>query len=577
VKFSISILLIAVTSVLWGQSPEIQASVNKTSVEEGEVFTYQIITNEDCPVTPPDFGDLELVGGPEKGYSNSSYTVNNVTTKLNQYSLTFYLRAPKKGTYNIPAASMKCKLKKVNSGEPITIKAVASGSNTSNSSAQQNTNTGNYFFKISSDKTSVYIGEPFVVTFRYYSTRKPSEIEATQLGLANGVWRKDLNPNAMNYSITQENIKGLTYYVLELRRDLCIAERTGKITIEPYYASLRYAIDIFSSGREEGYSNALTIDVKKLPVEEPLNFNGLVGRFDVTQQIDKTSLKQGQSLELNLRITGTGNFNAFDEPKMGIPAGFTILDPEVTDETEVTTSGLRGSINFKFIVTANEPGDFEVPPFTFSYFDLSSKTMKELSTEKIALHVEKGDEDHGMVYKGQNPVEIENTDIHFIHEKNGKDVNLNDFVFGSLPYLCLLILPPILVFLTFLVRRKKHTLTPEEKTENSKKTARKAAQKSFEKTLQLLKAGDEKESLKLLQNTLITYLMTKLNLSLSGLSLKSITAELETKRTDTQLLLELSHVWKKIEMAQYAPISAQNLEDTIRETQKLVDQLDEKI
>ncbi|MBI3133685.1 MAG: protein BatD [Bacteroidetes bacterium] len=575
-KFSIAILFLLLTPVLWSQAPAIEVSVSKTTVEEGEIFTYQIIANQDCPVTAPDFGELEVVGGPEKGYSSSSYTVNNVTTKQNQYSLTFYLRAPKKGTYSIPPASMKCKLKKVNSGDAVTIKVVAGG-NPGNNSSQQNTSNGNYYLKITTDKNSVYVGEPFLLTLKFYSVKKPTQIESIEDGNASGIWRKDLNPNRLNYTMTQETIRGLKYYVLELKQELCIAERAGKIIIDPYYASLIHSQDIFTSVREDGTSNSLTIDVKKLPVETPSDFNGLIGRFDLVHEIDKTSLTQGQSFELNIRITGTGNFNAFDEPKLSMPAGFTLVDPEVTDETEVTTSGLRGSINYKFIVTANEPGDFEVQPFGFSYFDLSSKSMKQLSTEKFTVHVEKGDENHGAVYKGQKVIDIENTDIHFIHDKPNADVNLNDFVFGSLPYLTLVTVPPVLVFLVMLLRRKKQNISPEDKAESTKKGARKTAQKSLSQALQLLKSGDDKGALKLLQNTLITYLMAKLNLSLSNLSLKSITTELEHKKAPTQVMLELSHVWKKIEMAQYAPITSQNLGDTIRETQKLVDQLDENI
>jgi hypothetical protein len=193
------------------------------------------------------------------------------------------------------------------------------------------------------------------------------------------------------------------------------------------------------------------------------------------------------------------------------------------------------------------------------------------------LHVEKGDENHGAIYKGQKPVEIENTDIQFIHQEEGVSFSLNEFIFGSLPYMTLLIGPPILLLLVLFLRRKKNNVSEEDKTENNKKQARKMAQKNLAKALQQLKSGQEKEALKTLQSSLISYLMIKLNLSLSSLSIKAITVELETRKADTNAILNLSNVWKKIEMAQYAPITAQNLEDTIRDTQKLIDELDAKI
>lgn len=550
--------------------PALEAVVSKSTVQEGEIFTYQIISNEDCQITPPDFGELEVVGGPEKGFSSNTQIINNVTKKMNQYSLTFYLRSNKKGTYTIPPATMKCKMKKVNSGESISIKVTAGSGGTGTNPTPNAT----YFFKLYADKTTVFIGEPFVLTLKYFSTKRPDQVEVIEDGTAFGLWRKDLNANRTSYTMTQETIKGVRYYVLELKQELCIADRTGKIAVEPYYASLIHTQDFFNSSREDGKSNGLTIDVKKLPVELPANFNGLVGKFDLVHEIDKTTLKQGQSLTLNVRITGTGNFNAFDPPKLILPAGFTANDPSISDETEVTASGLRGSIGYEFIISANEPGDYEIQPYSFSYFDLGTKSIKQLSTEKFTIHVEKGDENHGQIYTGKEPIDVQNTDIHYIHESKGNDVNLSHFVFGTLPYYALLILPPVLVLLVMFTRRRKKNMTEEEKSNNTLKAARKNAQKSLAASLQQLKSGDEKAALKSLQHTLITYLMTKLNLPLSGLSLRSITTELELRKTSTELLLNLTDIWKKIEMAQYAPITAANLEGTIRDTQKLIDQLD---
>jgi len=99
----------------------------------------------------------------------------------------------------------------------------------------------------------------------------------------------------------------------------------------------------------------------------------LVGQFELEQSVDKTSLVQGQSLELNLAISGTGNLNGFDQPKLNLPEGFTQSDPEITDETRATEEGMKGSLNYKFIITADEPGDYEIQPFSFSYFDFREK------------------------------------------------------------------------------------------------------------------------------------------------------------------------------------------------------------
>ncbi|MBK7130512.1 MAG: protein BatD [Crocinitomicaceae bacterium] len=555
--------------------PTLEVRIESNTVEEGEIFAYQLVANNDCPVTPPDFGEFTIEGGPETGYSSSSVSVNGKTTQKTEYTTTYYLRAPKKGTYSIGTASMKCKLKKVNSGQPTTVKVISKGQQ--NTTTNQSSNKGNYFFKLSADKSSVFVGEPFVLTFKYYSLKKPTQIESIELGNASGLWRTDLNPNRTNYTMTQENIKGQRFYVLELRKELCIPQRAGKITIDPYAGSLLIAIDFINNDREEGKSNSVSIDVKKLPGDIPPNANGLVGRFDLSADSDKDELVQGQSFTLSIKITGTGNLNAFDEPKLNLPEGFTTVDPVAEDETELTEQGLRGTVTYKYIITAEKPGDYELQPVTFSYFNLNEKKWTELSTNKISIHVEEGDENHGTIYKGQQPIDIENTDIQFIHQNKGITFSTGDFIFGTMPYFIMLLGPPFLVVLVALIRRRSKNISPETKSDLQKKSARKTALKNLSKSIQTLRNGQDKEAVKIVQNTLITYLMTKLNLSLSGLSLKSITLELEKLKIETDLLLELSHIWKKIEMAQYAPVSAENLEETVRATQKLIEQLDEKI
>lgn len=567
---SIYSLLVFVT--VFGQTvPSIEASASKTSVEEGEVFTYQITADQDCPVSAPDFGEFEVVSGPMQGSSESTTIINGVTRHEKIFSYTYYLRAPGKGTYTIPSATITCKKKKTSYSEKLTIKVSAPGGGSTTKT------NSNYYFKLSADHSSVYVGEPFIISFKFYSTKRPNNIEAIEPGNASGLWRKDLNPNRSNFMMTQETINGSRFYVLELYKEVCIPIRSGKIEIEPYYGSLIHSVDFFTNEREDGKSNNLIVEVKKLPENEPEDFNGLVGNFKVEQNVDKTSVKQGQSIEIKLTLKGSGNFNAFDEPRLNLPSEFSVLDPEAEDLTEVSTDGMRGSISYTFFITAEKPGDFELNPFSFSYYNLSERRYVRLSTDPITIHVEKGDEHHGEVIVSPKPVEFEHTDILYIHDEPGTTFSTQDFVFGTLPYLCLIILPPVLAFMVVLIRRKRKNLSPDEKLENAKKTARKSALNHLSQSRKLVQSGNEKEALKQVQNAFITYLMTKLNLPLSALSLKSIQTEMEKIPIEPTLLLETSSVWKKIEMSQYAPVNAENLNDLIRMTEKLILALDEKL
>ena len=198
-QFLILLLLIS-SNFLLAQTPTLDAVVSKTNVTENEIFTYQIISNSECEITPPDFGNLEIVDGPVQGVSKNSDYTNNV--HVTEYSFTYYLSAPKKGNYTIPPATMKCKMKKeISSQKTITIKAVAA------KDAVAEKQSGDHFLKLTTNKNSVYIGEPFILSLKFYTTKRPNNFEPVMVGNASGLWRADLNPGQDVYTMPWEFIK----------------------------------------------------------------------------------------------------------------------------------------------------------------------------------------------------------------------------------------------------------------------------------------------------------------------------------------------------------------------------------
>jgi hypothetical protein len=562
------ILLLGFFGKATAQTPTLEALASKTTVAVNEVFTYELVSNSECVITPPDFDGFDIVGGPYQG--STSFDFNGI--KGQRFTVTFELRATKKGTYTIGAGSMKCKLKKLSSQE-LTIKVVDDPSAVANKEKKPE-----HFAKLVASKSSVYVGEPFILYFKFYSPEQPSNIAAIQPGTAGGLWRSNLDPNKTTYQISREVIKGHNYFVIDVYREVCIPTRSGKITIDPYYAAMIYQVDFFSPQTQlEGRSNSLTIDVKKLPSTLPENFSGLVGRFEVNCLIDKTSLVEGNALQLDLTIKGSGNLNAFEAPKLNLPAEFHYGDAAPSQNTSVTEEGLNGSLQFNFIINPMQAGDYEIEPFKLSYFDLDSKSIREISAGTFTIHVEKGNEGDRIVYNPGDEVEVEATDIHFIHDKKGTSFKLTEFFFGTTGYLLALVGPLLLVTGVVLVKRRRGSATDEEKSEQRNKSARKIALKSLEYASQSIKQGDRREALKILQNTLFAYFMTRLNISLSSLSQKSVTAELEARNIEASLVLAFADVWKQVELAQYAPVTPENLGDQIAAARKLITDLDPKL
>ena len=255
----------------------VQSSVSSNQVAAFERFNFEILVNNfDCEVLQPDFGGLIVVGGPFQSHSNQTVISNGKRSQLVELKWTYQLQAKEEGTYVISGVTMSCNGDEQET-EPIKI-TVAEGSKKTN--ADQD-----YYMRLTSNKSSVYQGEPFTVTLKYYSKARPDSFEALDLGDAVGIYRQDLKPDRTSFQTNMESINGVRYYTIVLREEVCFAQRSGEVVLEPYYASLLFRRDFFNQFRKESYSNKLTINVKKIPGSSSPDFNGLVGDFSMESEI----------------------------------------------------------------------------------------------------------------------------------------------------------------------------------------------------------------------------------------------------------------------------------------------------
>ena len=64
-------------------------------------------------------------------------------------------------------------------------------------------------------------------------------------------------------------------------------------------------------------SNVLSINVSPLPSQNRTSdFNGIVGSFTLTSEIDQTKLKVNDAANLKIKISGKGNLKMIEEPKI---------------------------------------------------------------------------------------------------------------------------------------------------------------------------------------------------------------------------------------------------------------------
>ncbi len=570
-KHTLLFIFLCFGLINFSQNVEFNGSVNKKEVNVNEVFTYQIYSTATCQIYQPDFGGLQIVGGPYQQSSTSVMTVNGKTTRQRETTYTYQLRAPKAGNYTIGSSTMTCDQQNY-ATEKIKISAINGTGQTSGVNTLNSNENKDFFVRVLTTKNKVYQGEPFTLTLKMYSKKQPRGIEELKMGASNGLSKQDLNPAKTTFDTKQEIVDGIRYFTVTLKQELCFALRPGEIDIEPYYISALFSKGFFQQYRAEAYSNSVKIKVKALPGHEPKNFNGLVGSYQMDHSISKTKVKPGEAIDIKLKISGKGNLNAFDEPQLDLPNDFDQFDPEYKEDYKTTSNGYSGSISYNLVVVPTYYGDFTIPAFSFSYFDLNSKSYKSLSTGDFNIHVDKPEDGYGEIISNKKEVELEENDIRYIHNEDSDLMKKNELKGGTIFHFGLIAFPFGLVWLILFLRRKKANLSDEDKQKRIEKSAKKTATKFLSECKKHHNTGDEKLAIKSLNSALKNYLKHKFNLSESELNLKTVLEQI--KPADIQK--DLSEVWNQIEMYQFAPVNASQFETLMAKTELLIDQIEKQ-
>lgn len=554
------------STLFFGQNT-IQSFVSSSEVGLGEIFNFEIIvTSMDCPVTSPDFGDLNIVAGPFSQQSSSTVIVNGSRQVTTEIKWTYQLRGPKIGNYTIPGVVMTCDGEKVSS-EPIEIEV---------KEGIVKPVDRNFYMELKANKSTVYEGEPFIVTLKYYARNRPESFEGLDLGNAIGIYREDLHPERQTFQTNREQINGVMYYTIELREEICFPLRSGTVRLEPYYAILGFQNgNIFNRFSKETYSNTLEIVVKELPIGTTSDFNGLVGDFSVSSTINKNLVNIGEAVDIKVTISGTGNFDALGDVKLGIPDEFNVYEPTIEENTKVSRNGISGDVTYNFALMPNRTGTYEIPAYSFSYFNLAKKKMERISTKGFKIKVENK---NGIVIDPvKQTIEAEANDIRYIEETNPTFFVEEDLLFGTWKFGILLLSPLTLSFFLILIRRKKENITDEDRLKIQQKNAIKQVQASFKAIRTAVDAGENAKALKGLQTALTNFFRQKFNVGLSELSQKSIDQRLTNLNVEAGLRDRFNAIWNTIEMGQYAPIPYDNLVQTVNQTEELIIALDKTI
>lgn len=554
-----------------GSSITFKATASKTEISVGERIQVTFTTNTSLEsFEKPSFEGFQLIQGPMQSYrqQNINGRISTVVT------LTYIIQSVSEGTFEIGSATGYAG-SEVFTTLPITIKVIQKSAEQERKEREEaqlkaaNQMAEDLFIAARVDKSNVSVGERISVTYVLYTRYNLANLSVNKTPDLNGFWSKDIKSlydNNLEQQRTTYN--GKQYTTFDLKTTILYPQRSGKLTIDPIELNALYQVQ---SGRSRsmidqmfgrGYENKevllkskpIQINVNPLPSNQPEDFNGAVGSFTASMQANKTAIKANEAINLKITISGKGNLHLLPAPVITKQPDLEIYDPKVNDQFTTNLNGISGKREFDFLIIPRHEGTFTIPAFTFSYFDLASKSYKTAATEPILLNVAKGDGEAVVAYSSASKEEIEVLNDDIIHIKLSSEglANENESYYSSLLFYLLSLLPFILFGGAVWYKSKRKELY-SDKTLLRKSKANKIATKRLASAKNHLDKNDLTSFYQEIGKAVFDYFSDKFSIPRADLSIAIISETLENKSVAKETIKEVEDLITHAEMARYAP------------------------
>ena len=555
------------------------------AVAVGDQFRLSFTLNENgSDLQLPDLSNFDLLMGPTTSQSSSFQMINGKTTQSSSFSYMFVLRAKKEGKFTIRPASIKVngKIYESNSltiqivkGQPQQQAAAAQQGNQSQpgNQSQEPASTGtvskdNLFVRLSLDKTNVSKGEQIRATVKLYISQNVplNGFDEVKLPSYEGFWTKEIDV-PQQVSFTREVYNGKIYQVGILKKTILFPQQTGSIKIDPFEITCLVRQKV---GKQQGFfddffdnyrvvkakvvSDPQVVNVKDLP-NQPANFSGAVGNFNLTGALDKTNVKSNEAVTLKLTVNGSGNLTLINPPKIELPQDFESYEPKTTERTTANDNGLSGSISFEYLFIPRFAGNFTIPSIEFVYFNPSTRQYETRSTQAFALNVEKGSDDqNGSVVNSYSKEDVKmiGKDIRFIKQNKAKFQTKGSSFYGTLGFYSTYVVSLLCFGFVFVVNRKKIRESANLALVRNKR-ANKVALKRLKAAFVHLKNNQQEQFYESVIKGLWGYLSDKLSIPVADLNRERASANLLKRGIDQAVVNELMKLIDDCEFARFAP------------------------
>lgn len=562
---------------------QFEAKVTKNTLGLNERLRIDFIMNVDGDnFDQPAFEGFRITAGPSQQVSQS--WVNGRSSFQKAYS--YILQPLQKGTLTIKPASIEYN-GQVYKTAPIKItvtNAVAQERDPNDRPQGSSNELLNLVAEIS--KTNPYLNEPITVVYKlYFNNIGVTGFKELAKPKYNDFWNQNIDIKQL--SVQEGTFQGQRCYYVVLKKTILYPQKSGKLTIEPLSLDIGVQLPtnrrdmfgqmIITDDNKVVSAGAKVINVRPLPeTNKPEGFTGAVGKFNFTVTPTKTTLKNGEGLDLIVSATGTGNMKLFTLPKPVVPNALEMYDPVHDENITTSLSGMSGKITDKYTIVPQYKGKYAIKPMQFSYFDLSSGSYRTITTKEIMIDVLDGpmQAEAAATANASKNVTPKTEQFKYIKLKTTLTaIDKNDF-YGSNLYYMLFFAPFIILPIIVLAKKRKEAIDGDV-TGNRIRMNNKLAKKYLSEAKKHL---NNKEAFYIaLEKAMHNFLKAKLHIETSEMSKDNIRELLLSRNANPESVQNFISLTENCEFARYAPASSASIQQDYEKAVLIISELEKQI
>lgn len=581
-------------------------------VSAGEAFRIEFALNakpDDNSFVPPSFDGFDVLAGPAVSQGSSIRIINGEMSKSINYTITYVLLPQKSGDFRIGAAEAKVKDKTYRTRETIievrdNSSGDASGAGQSANRQQDDDNAsleskaGNQIGKddlmlrLTLSRRNVYKGEPIRATLKLYSRVNVVGSEGAKMPTFNGFWSQELETEQGPF---RETVGGKVYEAYNIAEYLLYPQQNGTLRIEPSELTVVVQVvlqsnrgfDPFFGGGHEIYNlrrklvtPEVTVSVKDFPAGAPASFTGAVGRYTMEAKLSTDRLEANSAATATVKISGTGNLNFLQAPKLELPTSFELYDVKSDESLRTNGSGNTGYRRFEYPFIARAEGDYTIPPIEFTYFNPETEKYVTLSSQAFPIAITP-DRNGGGASQGvttvakKEDVRLLGNDIRFIKLGNpALRSHVTPLVLSPLYFIVAAAI--LILFAAVYAAMRKHIRDSRNTALVKGRRANKVAVQRFRTAAKYMKEQNRHAFYEEMLRALWGYLSDRFNIPVADLTKESVREELARRGAHDEARL-ITEIISECEEAQYSPSASVRMDEVYAEGIDIISRIESAI